>query len=295
MLGLYVNHAGLGDEARRARLFEGSIFVNSRSAATAALCDHASRFIKEAFGSHDPQHAQEKLAVEEFVAIVAPLKTRFTNDVETRHLVRALLADIGCDLEQTYFDVPRMRIVPHGAYLRAGVSYAYKPHRDIWYSGPRCQINAWMPVFDIVPECAMAFLPAYFAKPLRNSSVEFDYDEWCSVGRRSAVTQIASDSRKHPLPLETVDMASELRIAATKGDMFLFSASHLHATAQNESGETRFSIDFRTVNLRDIRENLGGPNVDSLSTGTTLGDFLRAADFKPIDPALAARQPGQVA
>jgi len=275
-------------------MFEGSIFVSSRSAGSEALCNHAARFINEAFGSLDPQHAQDELPVERFVSIVAPLKSRFTNDGETKQLVRALLAEMGCDLKETYFDVPRMRIVPYGTYLKAGVSYAYKPHRDIWYSGPSSQINAWMPVFDIVPECAMAFLPAYFAKPLKNSSIEFDYDEWCSVGRRTAVTQIAADTRKHPLPLESVDTASELRIAGTKGDMLLFSASHLHATAQNESGATRFSIDFRTVNLSDIRANRGGPNVDNRSSGTTLGDFLRASDFKPIDPEWLAKRPVSV-
>jgi hypothetical protein len=283
MVGLYVNHANVPDEHRRTRIFAGNLFLYCRSRATEALCDHAIGFIARAFGAHDPQRAQFVLPVESFVAAAGPLKTKFTNDLVTKELVRDLLTELGCDLEETYFDVPRLRIVPHGGYLSAGVSYAYKPHRDIWYAGPGYQVNYWMPVFELVPECAMSFFPAYFAEPVPNSSSEFDYDEWCSVGRRSAIAQIATDTRKHPLPLEPIDMSSELRIAGTKGDMFLFSASHLHATAPNESGLTRFSIDFRTINLTDIRAKRAAPNADSRSTGTTLGDFLRAADFKPID------------
>jgi hypothetical protein len=50
----------------------------------------------------------------------------------------------------------------------------------------------------------------------------------------------------------------------------------------NTTSRTRFSIDFRTVNLDDLAEQRGARNVDSLCTGTTLGDFLRAADLMPM-------------
>ncbi len=272
----------LTDDARRAALFAGDILLYSRSPSTASLCDHALEMIAEALSPHDPERAQFSLSVEEFVARVGPLKTRFTNDARTKELIRAILADFGCDLQHTYFDVPRLRVVPSGGYLSSGVSYAYKAHRDIWYSSPTCQVNYWMPAFAIAPGRAMSFFPAYWSRPLSNSSSAFDYGEWCKVGRRLATTQVKEDTRNHPLPLEEVDTSSEFRIAGTKGDIILFSAAHLHATAPNQSGLTRFSIDFRTVNLQDLDSDSGAPNVDNRASGTTLGDFLRADDFTPI-------------
>lgn len=271
------------DEARRGLLFAGDLLIYPRRPATAALCDHAIGMATEAFAPHGPESAQFALGVEDFAARAGALKTRFTNDLRTKELVRAALDDLGCDLDQTYFDVPRLRIVPSDNYLTSGVSYAYKAHRDTWYSSPHAQVNYWMPVFAIVPGRAMSFFPAYWDRELPNSSADFNYDEWCRVGRSQARSQIKEDTRKHPLPTAPVDASSELRIAGTKGDVILFSAGHMHATAPNQSGATRFSIDFRTVNLEDLRNGRGAPNVDCAATGTTLADFLRAADFTPID------------
>jgi hypothetical protein len=282
MVGLYINHS-LADADRRALVFAGALIVSPRSDATAALCKHAVDMIREAFLPLDPERAQFELAVDDFVQRVGPLKSRFTNDGRTKELVRDVLAAAGCDLVDTYFDVPRLRVVPHGDYLTAGVSYAYKPHRDIWYASPTAQINWWMPVFSVTPERAMSFFPEYWDKPVANSSADFDYGEWCAVGRLNAVDQVKTDTRKHPLPREAVSTASEVRIAGTTGDAILFSSAHLHATAPNVSGLTRFSLDFRTVSLSDLRRGAGAINVDCRATGTTLGDFLRAQDFRPID------------
>jgi hypothetical protein len=151
-------------------------------------------------------------------------------------------------------------------------------------------VNWWMPVFAVTGARAMSFYSEYWHTPLPNSSADFDYGEWCSVGRKMATSQIKEDTRKHPLPKNDPDPASELRLCGTKGDMILFSASQLHATAPNESDVTRFSIDFRTVALSDLASGRGAHNVDSRATGSTLGDFLHATDFAPIpDPGKYAR------
>jgi hypothetical protein len=203
----------------------------------------------------------------------------------TKALLSAWLESMGVDSFATYFDVPRLRVVPHSDYLSAGVSYAYKPHRDIWYSSPVAQLNWWLPVWAVVPDRSMSFYPGHFERPLDNSSQDFDYDEWTAVGRTAAANQTKVDTRKHPLPLAPV-AAEEFRFGAAEGDTLIFSASHLHATAPNTSGKTRFSIDFRTINRDDLDQSRGAPNVDSRATGSTLGDFLRVADLNPI-PAKA--------
>jgi len=281
MAGIYLNHE-LECDARRRLIFNGDLLLYTRNEATAALADYAIELAIQALAPLDPQHAQESLSVTEFIKQVGPLKTRFTNNQRTKELVRDVLAAFGCDLDDTYFDVPRLRVVPHSDYLSSGVSYAYKAHRDIWYASPAAQVNWWLPVFLVTTERAMSFFPEYWSKPVSNSSVDFDYSEWCRVGRQLATSQIGQDERKHPLPVEPIDTTSELRIAGTKGDVILFSASHLHATAANRSGRTRYSIDFRTINRSDLERGLGAPNIDSLASGSTLGDFMRARDFSPM-------------
>jgi hypothetical protein len=284
MVNLYFNHQ-LNDRERRERIFAGDLLLYSRGPTTASLADHAIAMICEAFEPHEPEKAQYGLSVEEFVHRAGPLKTRFTNHIHTKELIRDLLCELGCDLDDTYFDVPRLRIAPSGGYLTSGVSYAYKAHRDIWYSSPTAQVNWWMPVFAVTSERAMSFYGDYWTKPLANSSADFDYGEWCRVGRNMALSQLKDDTRKHPLPVHRPDPASELRICGTKGDVIMFSASHLHETAANNSLATRFSIDFRTVALSDLASKRGGPNLDSRATGSTLGDFLRATDFAPFPNA----------
>lgn len=286
MVAVYLNHP-FDFAASRERVFAGDLLLQSRCAATAALAAHAAAFAAEALAPHDPQSAQDHLDVPDFIARVGPLKSRFTNDARTKELVRDVLAAFGCDPDDTYFDVPRLRVVPHGGYLSSGVSYAYKAHRDIWYSSPPSQVNWWLPVFPVTADRAMSFFPEYWDVAVPNSSADFDYAEWCRVGRQLATSQGETDTRRHPLPAAPVSTASELRIAGTSGDVMLFSAAHLHATAANTSGVTRFSIDFRTVNLSDLSRGRGAPVVDNASTGTTLGDFLRMGDFAPIDVATA--------
>jgi len=57
----------------------------------------------------------------------------------------------------------------------------------------------------------------------------------------------------------------------------------------NTSGYTRFSIDFRTVHLDDVREGVGAPNLDSECTGTTMRDYLCCEDLARIPDELIAK------
>jgi hypothetical protein len=53
----------------------------------------------------------------------------------------------------------------------------------------------------------------------------------------------------------------------------------MHSSVPNTSGKTRFSIDFRVVNVDDVAAKRGAPVVDEECTGTTLRDFLRVTDL----------------
>lgn len=282
-----VRHAAtLSDDERRARLYEGDLFTYAPRASTVALCDFARELAREAFAPHDPELAQHALPVERFAAILAELKPRFIHHPESKRLIRELLIDLGCDPELTYFDVPRLRTSTSDGYLTTGIAYAFHPHRDTWYSAAQCQLNWWLPVSALTEGNGIAFYPRYWAEAVRNGSADYDYAKWNQTSRFIAASQIGTDTRRQPKPEQPLDTHGEIRPELPIGGLLAFSGAQLHASAENRSGRTRFSIDFRTVHRHDAECGRGAPNRDSACTGTALGDFLRMRDLAPLPSEL---------
>ena len=281
--------AAMDDRTRLDRLYDGELFVYSPVAATRELCDNARGMITAAFAGRDPLHAQDDMEVTDYAAILAPLKTGFIHDPRSIRLLAKIVESYGCDPAETYIDVPRLRIATHSAYLTSGVAYAHHPHRGTWYSAPQSQINWWMPIYEFTPQSAMAFHARYWNTAVRNTSNEFDYYEWNSNGRKNASQHVKSDTRRQPMPQEPVELDPQVRLITPVGGPIMFSAAQLHSTVPNTSGKTRWSIDFRTVNKRDVEAMHGAPNADAHSTGTSLRDFVLASDLSPMPEEFARR------
>lgn len=270
------------DEVRRWNLYNGEIFVFSPCEASIALCKFAHDMVQEAFGALNPEKAQHSLAVEQYAAILAKLKPTFINHSRSKQYIQKLLGEMKCDLNKVHFDVPRMRTSPSGDYLTTGIAYAWHPHRDTWYSAPQCQLNWWIPIYDIESENAMAFHPRYWSEPVRNDSNGYNYYQWNQYYRPNAAQHLKQDSRPLPRPVEPVELHPQLRVICPAGGIIIFSGAQLHSTVPNTSGRARFSIDFRTVHLDDVVAKRGAPNIDSACTGTTMRDYLRATDLSRI-------------
>ncbi len=272
----------LGERARRQRLYSGDIFVFTPRPSSLALTDFARELVEQAFHPLQPEQAQFELPVERFIEIVAPLKPRFIHHPKTMELQRALLADVGEDLERTYFDLPRMRVATTGGYLNAGVAYPLHPHRDIWYGSPPCQLNWWLPLFPFEAESSVAFHQRYWTEPVPNTSNEYNHYEWNKGGRAQAAQEVKSDTRKQPKATGLLELDPDVRVVCPPGGMLLFSGAQLHSTVPNTSGRSRFSIDFRTAH-RDELESFGGaPAIDRHCTGTTLFELRRASNLEPV-------------
>lgn len=278
---LYVDRV-TADETRRRGLYCGDLYTFSPTSGSAGLCALARELSEEAFSPHDPQLAQETMPVEEYVEILGALKPGFIHHPTAKSLISTLLSELGCDLEKTYFDVPRLRTMAHGEYLKAGLALQFHPHRDTWFSAPHQQINWWLPVYEVEADNCMAFHPRYFDSPIRNSSADYDYEEWNRTGRMQASQIVKTETRRQPRPEEPLDLSSEIRVVTPVGGVLAFSAAHLHATVPNTTDRTRFSIDFRTVNIDDLAEGVGAANIDSMCTGTTMRDYRRASDLEPL-------------
>jgi hypothetical protein len=276
------------EEERRSLLYQGELFVYSPTPSSLAFCEFAQELSKEAFAPYEPTKAQFEMPQEKYAAVLETLKPKFIHHPMSKKLIQGLLTELGCDLSKTHFDVPRLRTATSDNYLTSGLAYAFHPHRDTWYSAPQCQVNWWIPVYDIVPENCMAFHPRYWSQPIKNGSRDYNYYRWNKESRASAAKQIKTDTRKQPHAEEPMELDPQLRLVCKVGGIILFSGAHMHSTVPNTSGYTRFSIDFRTVHLDDVVAHAGAPNIDSECTGTTLRDYLRGSDLSRLPDGIVA-------
>jgi hypothetical protein len=280
-MNIYVD-SKMSDDDRRRELYQGSLFTYSPCPGALNLCGLAQELIKEAFASLDPIKIHESLPAEKCAEILAVLKPKFIHHPKVKEYLPKMLAELGCDLEKTYFDVPRMRTAFPGDYLKSGIAYAFHPHRDTWYSAPFCQINWWMPIYEIKADNCMALHPRYWNQPVRNGSNQYNYYKWNLESRQNAAKHVKTDTRVQPHAEEPMELEPQVRPVCKIGGVYLFSAAQMHSTVPNTTGETRYSIDFRTVHLTDVLQRTGAPNIDSECTGTTMGDYLRGTDLSHL-------------
>jgi len=288
MHAVYVD-SPLSDEARRERLYDGDLFLYSPRPSTLALTEFGRELAEDAFAPLDPETAQYEMEVEEYAKLLSDLKPRFIHHPSSKSLIQEMLADLGCDLEKIHFDVPRMRSSTSDDYLTSGIAYAFHPHRDTWYSAPMCQLNWWLPIYPIATENCLAFHPKYWYTPTKNSSRVYNYAAWNATSRQEAAKHVKTDTRVQPKPEEELELDPQIRPLVEPGGIVLFSAAQMHSSVPNTSGKTRFSIDFRTVDIDAVAAGRGAQNVDSECTGTTMGDYLRGSDLEHVPEELVER------
>jgi hypothetical protein len=278
------------DQDRRRSLYDGQLYLFGVRQSVLEFARFARHMIEDAFAGLAPERAQYSMPVEKFAEILGVLKPKFIHHPESKRHLQVILEDLGCDPEKTYFEVPKLRSSTSDNYLTAGIAYAWHPHRDTWYSAPACQVNFWMPVYDLESENAMAFHPRYWSQPVKNSSAGYNYYVWNQKYRGSHVTSFTGkDPRPLPAATEPVELDPQLRLVCPVGGIILFSGAHLHSSVPNTSGKTRYSIDFRTVNVDDLDQGIGAHNIDSACTGTVLREFKSAANLTDLPAQVLAK------
>jgi hypothetical protein len=277
----------MDDAARRQSLYNGDIFIFSKTSATEALIALARTMLENAFAPHDPRLIHRHMTPEAVAAILADLKPKFIHHPECKQIIPRIMKDHGVEPEKLYFDVPRLRSAYPSDFLSSGIAYAFHSHRDTWYSAPLCQLNWWIPAYPIDPNNTMGFYPGYFSEPVANNSEIYNYYEWNAKNRATAAQHVKQDTREQPKPQQELQPIT-VRYLPPPGGIIVFSGAQLHETVPNTAGLARYSIDFRTVNVDDVRERRGAANVDTRSTGTTMRDYLRATDLSHLSQELIA-------
>ena len=122
----------------------------------------------------------------------------------------------------------------------------------------------------------MSFDLASFGRAVPNSSAGFDYYE-NNAGRLTTAAQVDKERQARPGAVDH-QPAGDLVVLPSPGEVLLFSGAQLHTSIPNTSGRARYSVDFRTVDARDLLAGRGAPLADAYCTGTAIRDFLNVAD-----------------
>ena len=268
-------------EELRQRLYSGDLVILTRLKTLTGFVDYMKAELAELFAPHDPEYVHEHIDPAEMAKILGAWKPRWIHADKSRELVRAIIAEAGFDPEHTHYDVPKPRTSFPQGHLTTGVAFAFPWHRDVWYSAPAQQINWWLPIFPARETNAMSFDLASFAREVPNTSGDFDYYENNSR-RFSTAKSVGKESQSRPGAIDHTPSVDVIPLPAP-GEVLLFSGAQLHASIPNTSGLSRYSVDFRSVDVRDLLAGHGAPVVDAWCTGTAIRDFVSVKDESGFD------------
>lgn len=256
---------GLAPKELAERIYAGRILFFDGLPAVAALIEETRAILEEVFDGAFPPTAFRALGDEGFRTSLRKAQKRFADSPEiARHYTDALIA-AGAEPEATYRDRLILRAAPP-FNAPSGSGYGRLPaHRDSWGAGLDCQINWWLPIYDITAERTMAIFPYAWDRKVVNDSAGWE----------------PSRARKEPgypeLPTarEPVDWDAALPLVVPTGTLMAFSATHLHATVPNTTDQARISSETRTVDRRHLRDGRGAPNLDRGPVAPGTGWFRR--------------------
>jgi hypothetical protein len=138
-----------------------------------------------------------------------------------------------------------------------------------------------LPIYPVLANNSMSFDLQSFDRAVANSSREFDYYK-NNISRLTTATQIDDETQSRPGAAEH-EPVDELPVLPAPGAVLLFSGAQLHKSIPNTSGRSRYSVDFRTIDLSDVAADRGAPLVDAYCTGTAIRDFHNLADDRPVE------------
>lgn len=260
-----------GNDALRQAVYAGAIFKQPPAKTSLALVAALRERLAGIFdGAAETAH--ERIPQAEFLAAMKTLRSAIEKEDFYRQRVLELMDECGFSARENAFDVLRIRSVLPNGHLNKDLERSYSLHRDTWYANPQSQVNWWVSIYDAPEERAFSFYPDYFSKKIENTSARFDFDAWMNkVGWQSARGNADFD---YPRALETPAGEGRVSFSCKAGEILLFSAVQLHQTNPHASTLTRFSFDFRTVNMADHREGRGAPNADNGSRADALRDYI---------------------
>lgn len=273
--------------AFHAALYEGVIARFRETEAMRAIVAFTRDFLEERFAPHAPIEIHRHFAPALLAERIAATQRDYSRADEAKRLWRALFEAIGLDPATIARDRLMVRFQPPLAeeWHRSTATVGF--HRDSWGTNLYAQVNWWAPVYPITAGRTFAFFPGLWAKPLANSSRDFDMAEAMRRVREAPASLKPGDMV--PRLLEPVDPAEGVPVTIAPGEIIAFSGQHAHAGVPNQSGLTRISLETRTLAIADHLARRGARNSDGRAYWMAPGLFRRASDAKPLPDLLGCR------
>jgi len=265
--------------ALRRQVYDGDVFLTPPTAASRALVAAVRGRLADALGcaADEVRDVPHQLPNAELFARIGGLRKALYLEPQFHDAIRDVIAARGCDPARVAFDPLRLRVVLHRGHDNPLAAPVYHPHRDTWYAHPRALIAWWIPLDDLAADETFVFYPERFRAPVANDSEIFDYGDWVRDGWELKIGWQRAHSgveARYPRAAPGVDPGPAVGFACRAGDNLVFSGAQFHATLPQATGRTRFSLDFRIVDLDDHAAGLGAPDVDNRSRGSSLIDYV---------------------
>lgn len=254
---------GLSQEEFADAMFSGRVLVFCGLGSVQSLVGIARDTIATVFAPHDPFQAHDELSAADYKARNLALRRAFDAHPRAAAAFPSMFHEAASlDPATTYRDRLILRSSPPIAPLHDDPQVVLPAHRDTWGSGYLCQINWWLPVYDVDAASTAMIYPRYWDRPVANNAKGWDW------------RRMRHDPAYPPLPTtaEAFESGDALPLLLEPGEVAAFSGAHLHATIPNRTSRPRFSADTRTVDMRHIAQQRGGPDVDH-------GDVRPAAEW----------------
>ena len=264
----------------RQRLYAGDLVILTRLRSLSEFVAYVRDELTSLFAPYDPEYAHEHIEPARMATLLGAWKPRWIHAKRSTELVRAVVVEAGFDAGQTHYDVPKPRTSFPQGHLTTGIAFAFPWHRDVWYSAPAQQINWWLPIFPVRETNAMSFDLASFSREVPNTSAGFDYYE-NNARRFGAAKSVGKEGQARPGAIGHAPGAEVIPLPAPD-EVLLFSGAQLHKSIPNTSGLSRYSVDFRTLDVSDLLEGGGARLVDAWCTGTAVRDFVRVQDERHL-------------
>lgn len=282
----------------RQAIYAGDAFLLAPSTSSQTIAHEAKKILRETFPEiEDVRQAHQHFDPQEFFSRMGRIRKTLYLDSFFQNQVRNVIEELGFDLEQVSFDPLRLRVVSHKGHENPAAAPVYYAHRDTWYAHPQSLIVCWIPLDDIASDHTFEFYPDAFAQAVPNDSEIFDYAEWTRNGwslkigwqdAKAGLTarypqmdrQFDGEEIEKTKQGEQTLFSNAVGFSCQQAERLLFAGAHLHRTKAHAAGFTRYSLDFRVVDRRDVTAGLGAPNVDNRSRGSCLADYTQGTQRK---------------
>jgi hypothetical protein len=268
--------------ALRQAVYDGDVFLARPTPASLQLVELARTALAGALGcpAGDIREVPQRIPNAELFARIGALRKELYLAPRFHDAVRAVIAALDVDPRRVAFDPLRLRVIKHRGHENPLAQPVYHPHRDTWYGHPRALIAWWIPLDALAADETFVFYPERFRAPVDNDSEIFDYGDWVRDGWELKIgwQQLAAGvEAAYPRAAPDVDGGRAVGFTCRAGDNLVFSGAQFHATLPQATGRTRYSLDFRLVDLDDHAAGLGAPDVDNRSRGSALADYVQPA------------------